>query len=104
MHCLCIIKDKLNVKTSVCYLLNKVATCIAVYANWGFARIEGIGWEWAGVIWLFSVITYIPLDILKFIIRYSLTGKAWDNLLQKKVNHIFFVKTLISFLFLFFFF
>ncbi|KAH1067364.1 hypothetical protein J1N35_032351 [Gossypium stocksii] len=61
-----------------------VATCIAVYANWGFARIEGIGWEWAGVIWLFSVITYIPLDILKFIIRYSLTGKAWDNLLQKK--------------------
>ncbi|TYI25507.1 hypothetical protein ES332_A05G055000v1 [Gossypium tomentosum] len=63
-----------------------VATCIAVYANWGFARIEGIGWEWAGVIWLFSVITYIPLDILKFIIPYSLTGKAWDNLLQKKAQ------------------
>ncbi|KAL4335966.1 hypothetical protein GQ457_07G038250 [Hibiscus cannabinus] len=61
-----------------------VATCIAVYANWGFARIQGIGWEWAGVIWLFSVITYIPLDILKFIIRSTLSGKAWDNLLQNK--------------------
>ncbi|CAN8268392.1 unnamed protein product [Cochlearia groenlandica] len=61
-----------------------IATCIAVYANWGFARIQGCGWGWAGVIWLYSIITYIPLDILKFIIRYSLTGKAWDNMIQQK--------------------
>ncbi|KAE8714000.1 Plasma membrane ATPase [Hibiscus syriacus] len=61
-----------------------VATCIAVYANWGFAKIQAIRWEWAGVIWLFSLITYIPLDILKFIIPSTLTGKAWDNLLQSK--------------------
>ncbi|GKU87161.1 hypothetical protein SLEP1_g1605 [Rubroshorea leprosula] len=61
-----------------------VATVIAVYANWGFARIEGIGWGWAAVIWAFSVLTYIPLDVLKFIIRYALSGKAWDNLLQNK--------------------
>ncbi|XP_059457338.1 ATPase 9, plasma membrane-type-like [Corylus avellana] len=62
-----------------------VATIIAVYANWGFARIHGIGWGWAGVIWLYSIIFYIPLDILKFIIRYALSGKAWDNLLQNKI-------------------
>ncbi|KAF3513729.1 hypothetical protein F2Q69_00006764 [Brassica cretica] len=61
-----------------------VATLIAVYANWGFARILGCGWGWAGVIWLYSIITYIPLDILKFTIRYSLTGKAWDNMIQQK--------------------
>lgn len=61
-----------------------LATIIAVYANWGFARIKGCGWGWAGVIWVFSVITYIPLDVLKFIIRYALSGKAWDNLLQNK--------------------
>lgn len=61
-----------------------VATIIAVYANWGFAKIEGCGWGWAGVIWLYSVITYVPLDILKFCIRYILSGKAWDNLLEKR--------------------
>jgi len=61
-----------------------VATVIAVYASWGFARIEGIGWGWAAFIWVYSVITYIPLDILKFITRYALSGKAWDNLLQNK--------------------
>ncbi|KAJ6745251.1 CALCIUM-TRANSPORTING ATPASE [Salix koriyanagi] len=34
-----------------------IATLIAVYANWGFARIQGCGWGWAG---------------------------AWDNLLENK--------------------
>lgn len=64
---------------------------IAVYANWGFARIKGVGWGWAGVIWIYSIIFYIPLDIFKFIIRYALTGKAWDNLLQNKVYTIIFL-------------
>ncbi|KAJ1420131.1 P-type ATPase [Sesbania bispinosa] len=62
----------------------QVATFLAVYANWGFARIKGMGWGWAAVIWLYSLVTYIPLDILKFTIRYVLSGKAWDNLLENK--------------------
>uniref|UniRef100_A0A2N9IAI7 Plasma membrane ATPase n=1 Tax=Fagus sylvatica TaxID=28930 RepID=A0A2N9IAI7_FAGSY len=66
------------------FIAQLVATIIAVYGNWGFARMRGIGWGWAGVIWLYSIIFYIPLDILKFIIRYALSGKAWDNLLQNK--------------------
>ncbi|XP_021275870.1 plasma membrane ATPase 4 [Herrania umbratica] len=61
-----------------------VATLIAVYANWGFAKIKGIGWGWAGVIWLYSIVFYIPLDLMKFAIRYILSGKAWLNLLENK--------------------
>ncbi|KAJ8773927.1 hypothetical protein K2173_009358 [Erythroxylum novogranatense] len=61
-----------------------IATIIAVYANWGFAKIHGCGWGWAGVIWLYSIVFYIPLDLLKFIIRYGLSGKAWDNLIENK--------------------
>ncbi|PON73026.1 P-type ATPase [Parasponia andersonii] len=66
------------------FIAQLVATLIAVYANWGFARIKGTGWGWAGVIWLYSVVTYVPLDFLKFAIRYILSGKAWDNLLENK--------------------
>ncbi|KAH1240397.1 Plasma membrane ATPase [Glycine max] len=62
-----------------------IATLIAVYANWGFARMRGIGWGWAGVIWLYSIIFYIPLDFLKFGIRYFLSGKAWNNITENKV-------------------
>ncbi|CAL9049231.1 unnamed protein product [Musa banksii] len=61
-----------------------VATVIAVYADWGFARIKGIGWRWAGVIWIYSIVFFFPLDWFKFAIRYILSGKAWDNLLQNK--------------------
>ncbi|XP_043720468.1 plasma membrane ATPase [Telopea speciosissima] len=61
-----------------------VATLIAVYANWGFAFIKGCGWGWAGVIWLYSVIFYVPLDFIKFAIRYVLSGRAWVNLFESK--------------------
>lgn len=61
-----------------------VATLITVYANWNFANVQGIGWGWAGVIWLYSVIFYMPLDLIKFSIRYVLSGQAWDLLLEHK--------------------
>ncbi|KAJ4972025.1 hypothetical protein NE237_005124 [Protea cynaroides] len=65
-------------------LAQLVATLIAVYAIWSFALIQGCGWGWAGVIWLYSIVTYVPLDILKFAIRYVLSGKAWNNLIDNK--------------------
>ncbi|KAK2965938.1 hypothetical protein RJ640_005354, partial [Escallonia rubra] len=62
-----------------------VATLIAVYANWSFAAIEGIGWGWAGVIWLYNIVFYFPLDIIKFLIRYALSGRAWDLVLEQRI-------------------
>ncbi|XP_014499041.1 ATPase 10, plasma membrane-type isoform X1 [Vigna radiata var. radiata] len=61
-----------------------VATLIGVYANISFAKISGIGWEWAGVIWLYSLIFYVPLDVIKFTVRYALTGDAWKLLFERK--------------------
>ncbi|KAK4272031.1 hypothetical protein QN277_020637 [Acacia crassicarpa] len=62
-----------------------IATLIAVYANWSFSAIEGIGWGWAGVIWLYNLIFYFPLDFIKFVIRYALSGRAWDLVIEKKI-------------------
>ncbi|KAL8139360.1 hypothetical protein V2J09_005381 [Rumex salicifolius] len=67
------------------FIAQLIATLIAVYSNWGFAHIKGIGWGWAGVIWLYSIVFYIPLDILKFIIRYALSGRAWDTMIENRV-------------------
>lgn len=58
---------------------------VAVYADWNFARVKGCGWGWAGVIWIYSVVFYVPLDFMKFAIRYILSGKAWQNLYDNKV-------------------
>ncbi|KAL9460649.1 hypothetical protein AB3S75_003782 [Citrus x aurantiifolia] len=61
-----------------------VATLIAVYAHISFAYISGVGWGWAGVIWLYSFIFYIPLDVIKFIVRYALSGEAWNLVFDRK--------------------
>ncbi|KAK4267113.1 hypothetical protein QN277_023942 [Acacia crassicarpa] len=61
-----------------------VATLIAVYAHISFAYIRGIGWGWAGVIWLYSLVFYVPLDVIKFVVRYALSGEAWNLLFDKK--------------------
>ncbi|PON95880.1 P-type ATPase [Trema orientale] len=62
-----------------------IATLIAVYANWSFAAIEGIGWGWAGVVWLYNFIFYFPLDFIKFFIRYALSGRAWDLVIEQRI-------------------
>ncbi|QCD92557.1 ATPase 11, plasma membrane-type-like isoform X2 [Vigna unguiculata] len=62
-----------------------IATLIAVYANWSFAAIEGIGWGWAGVVWLYNLVFYMPLDFIKFIIRYALSGRAWDLVIEQRI-------------------
>ncbi|XP_020548157.1 plasma membrane ATPase 2-like isoform X1 [Sesamum indicum] len=62
-----------------------IATLISVYANWSFAAIEGIGWGWAGVIWLYNIIFYFPLDLIKFFIRYALSGRAWDLVIEQRI-------------------
>ncbi|KAF4367594.1 hypothetical protein F8388_011233 [Cannabis sativa] len=62
-----------------------IATLIAVYASWSFAAIEGIGWGWAGVVWLYNIIFYIPLDLIKFFTRYVLSGRAWDLVIEQRI-------------------
>ncbi|KAF5732876.1 H+-ATPase family protein [Tripterygium wilfordii] len=61
-----------------------VATVIAAEANWKFAGIRSIGWGWTGVIWLFNVLTYLPLDPIKIAVRYGLSGRAWGLVVDKR--------------------
>ncbi|KAM0884169.1 hypothetical protein ACQ4PT_031171 [Festuca glaucescens] len=65
-------------------LAQLVATLVAVYATVSFASISGIGWRWAGVIWLYSLVFYVPLDLIKIAVRYTLSGEAWNLLFDRK--------------------
>jgi H+-transporting ATPase len=48
-----------------CALAQLIATLIAVYANWGFTDIKGCGWHWAGIVWVWNIVWFFPLDFLK---------------------------------------
>jgi hypothetical protein len=65
----------------------QVATLVTVYAKISFASISAIGWRWAGAIWLYSLVFYVPLDLIKIAVRYILSGKAWNLLFDRKVLH-----------------
>jgi H+-transporting ATPase len=56
-----------------------VATLIAVYANWPFTSLQGCGWSWAGIVWIWNIVWFFPLDLVKFALR------AYFDPLQKKV-------------------
>jgi len=45
------------------------ATFIAVYAVWEFTDIRGCGWTWAGIIWIYNMIWFVPLDFIKFALQ-----------------------------------
>ncbi|CAN7123041.1 unnamed protein product [Brassica rapa subsp. narinosa] len=49
-------------------------------------NVKGIGWGWAGVIWVYIIVTYFPQDLLKFAIRYILSGKAWTSFFDNRVH------------------
>ena len=48
-------------------LAQLIATFIAVWANWSFTNIHGCGWSWAGIVWIWNLIWFFPLDLIKVI-------------------------------------
>ncbi|WJX35082.1 Plasma membrane ATPase 1 [Trifolium repens] len=61
-----------------------VATAISAFANWEIAGIRSIGMGWAGVIWLFNIVTYVFLDPLKFAVAYQQSGRAWNLVVNQR--------------------
>jgi H+-transporting ATPase len=46
-------------------LAQLIATFIAVYADWGFTNIQGCGWSWVGIVWIWNIVWFFPLDLVK---------------------------------------
>lgn len=56
-----------------------VATLIAVYADWPFTAIYPIGWDWAGVVWVYSLIWSALMDLPKLLTKLFLAGEGFQN-------------------------
>ncbi|KAI8026988.1 hypothetical protein LOK49_LG02G01199 [Camellia lanceoleosa] len=56
---------------------------IAILNDGVLLKLKGL--DGVGVIWLYNIITYIPLDFIKFIIRYAISGKAWDLIIEQRI-------------------
>lgn len=57
-----------------------VATFIAVYADWPFTRVVGIGWNYAGIAWVWCMIWYLPMHLLDILlVQLQLNWRSWFN-------------------------
>ncbi|KAF9328481.1 plasma membrane H+-ATPase, partial [Linnemannia elongata] len=61
-----------------------IATLIAVYANWGFTQIEGCGWGWAAAVWVWNIVWYFPLDLIKFGLARVFKPKSHAEIVQRE--------------------
>lgn len=46
-----------------------IASLLAVFGNLAFSNVQGIPVSWVGVAWVWNIIWYLPLDLIKFATR-----------------------------------
>jgi H+-transporting ATPase len=46
-----------------------VSSIIAAYADWGFTKIAGISGGWIGIVWIWNIVWFVPLDWIKFAMK-----------------------------------
>lgn len=60
-------------------LAQLVSSIIAGFGNWGFTDVAAISGGWIGIVWVWNIVWYFPLDLVKFGLKRSII--AW---LQKR--------------------
>ncbi|KAI5117549.1 hypothetical protein M0805_004374 [Coniferiporia weirii] len=50
-------------------LAQVVSSIIAAYADWGFTDIHSISGGWIGIVWVWNIIWFVPLDWIKFAMK-----------------------------------
>lgn len=46
-----------------------ISSLVAAFANWQFAFVKPISAEWIGILWVWSLVWLLPLDLVKFSLR-----------------------------------
>jgi H+-transporting ATPase len=49
-----------------------IASIIAAYGDWGFTLVRGISGGWIGIVWIWNLVWYFPLDLVKFALKKSI--------------------------------
>lgn len=67
-----------------------IATIIAVYAIWDFTGIHACGWKWAAIVWIWNLLWFFPLDLLKLALRLYFNSRktSSDNSPSQRLNRM----------------
>ncbi|KAF8348510.1 hypothetical protein F5887DRAFT_950386 [Amanita rubescens] len=51
-----------------------ISSIIAAYGNWGFTDIQAISGGWIGIVWVWNIVWFVPLDWIKFGMKFTVIG------------------------------
>jgi len=60
-----------------------VSSIIAAYADWGFTDIHHISGGWIGIVWIWNIVWFFPLDLIKFAMKATVI-KAFRRRRERK--------------------
>ncbi|KAK4683590.1 H+-transporting ATPase, partial [Tremellales sp. Uapishka_1] len=55
-------------------LAQLISSIIAAFGDWGFTDVESISGGWIGIVWIWNLVWYIPLDLVKYLLKHSIIG------------------------------
>lgn len=56
-----------------------ISSIIAAYANFGFTDIRAISGGWIGVVWVWNIVWFVPLDWIKFAMKATVIRKLRER-------------------------
>lgn len=52
-------------------LAQLIASIIAAFGDWGFTNVQGISGGWIGIVWVWNIVWYFPMDLVKFAMKFT---------------------------------
>jgi len=65
-----------------------VSSIIAAYADWGFTKIHSISGGWIGIVWVWNIVWFMPLDLIKFAMKATVIKFLRERRLKKIAEEV----------------
>jgi H+-transporting ATPase len=52
-------------------LAQLVSSIIAAFGDWGFTQVQSISGGWIGIVWVWNIVWFFPLDFVKFGMKFT---------------------------------
>jgi len=56
-----------------------ISSIIAGFGNWGFTQVHAISGGWIGIIWVWNIIWFVPLDLIKFAMKATIIKRLRER-------------------------
>lgn len=65
-----------------------VSSIIAAFADWGFTKIHSVSGGWIGIVWVWNIIWFLPLDLIKFAMKATVIKYLRERRMRIIANEI----------------